>query len=153
MLHMSGGLEDGNLFSFLRWGVVGFVSFKIYGMQLYIYIQFCASGPAKSQDLDQSWPKEKSCERPQRDKAHQEWAPTVKNACTCLSCKWPHLQIRCDLAVVGSSFLLFNWWAFFAGHSALERGWVRGWKVGKPEVSYPPKKRTYTDVDEILTKI
>lgn len=40
---MSGGLEDGSLFSLGSWGVMVFVSFKIYCMQLCIYIQFCAA--------------------------------------------------------------------------------------------------------------
>lgn len=60
MLHMSGGLEDGNLFSFLRWGVVGFVSFKIYGMQLYIYIQFCAAGQLRAKIWIKADPKKRA---------------------------------------------------------------------------------------------
>lgn len=40
---MSWGLEDGSFFSLGRWGVLVFVSFKIFGMQLCIYIQFCAA--------------------------------------------------------------------------------------------------------------
>lgn len=40
---MPGGLEDGSFFSFGRWGLLVFVSFKIYGMQLSIYTQFFAA--------------------------------------------------------------------------------------------------------------
>lgn len=140
-----------SVWDFWGWGRDVFcLVLNVWHAVVYLYsILFCC--PPKSIDLDQRWFQEMSCLRSQKDKTHQEQACTVN---TCLSCKRPHLQIRRDLAALGSSSVLPNS-VSSAGHSWVERVWNTRLKVGKLEASYCSRgktAKTYTDVEEVLSR-